>query len=203
MLKRHLLIVMTIVTVAAVAPAAATANSIPNLPFGVHQAYIADASGNPENTNLLLTGSVSVNSVTGLIITCSSAAISMEVNDDGTTWIHAFFAQNCTTNVPGCSARVEQSFGSWGDRFGFDTSSSSFKDYINVDVNITLYSPGCPVGGTFTESGVLSPSISISGGSVTATFSGGSSGSITGPIGSATFSGTFTGIAGSGTQLIY
>jgi len=209
MLRKHLLILMTMAAVAAAAPAAATATTfVPDLPTGlplpVHQAYIADGDGNPENGHIDLLGYVSLNSSTGLVITCLMD-VSMHFYDDGTTWIPFFDGSQCSTNVPGCYGTIEQSLGSWGDRFGYDTNSSSFKDYINVALDVTLHYPGCPVSGTFTETGLLSPGFSVSGGFAHMSFGGASSGTISGPIGSANLSGTLISASGVGsdTQLIY
>jgi len=200
--KKSLLILMTAVAVAAAAPAVATATTfVPDLPSDVDQAYIADADGNPENGYIPMGGYLSLNSSTGLVISCATST-NMWFYDDGTTWIPYFDTFQCNTNVPGCYATIEQHLGSWGDRLGYDTFSSSYKDYINVSIDVTLHAPGCPVSGTFNETGVLSPTITVSGGYAYLTFSGSSSGSVSGPIGSATFSGTIFGSTGSGTQLI-
>ena len=205
MLKKHLLILMTMVAVAAASPAAATATTaVPDLPAGVHQAYIADGDGIPEFGQTALLGFMTMSMSIGLNITCAMD-MRMEFYDDGTTWIPSFDAYQCTTTVPGCTATIKQGLGSWGDRFGYDTSSGSFKDYINVALDVTLHYPGCPVSGTFTETGLLSPTFSMSGGSATLTFDGSSSGTVSSALGTASFNGSLLSAwgIGSGTQLVF
>jgi len=196
------------VAAAAFVPAVASAaTSVPDLPTNltlpVHQAYLADDEGNPEHATVNVEGPLTLNSSTGLVIGCANTA-TVTINDDGTSEVTAFVPAGCTTNVPGCTASIAATNLNWGDRLGYDTNSSSFKDYINVAFNVTL-GAGCPVSGTFTETGILSPTVAVSGGVLTATFSGAASGSVTGPIGSATVSGTLTSTSGvsAGTQLIY
>jgi len=132
----------------------------------------------------------------------------MDYFDDGTTAITGFSASNCMVmgSFTGrCAATIVATNLSWGDRFGFDTNSGNYRDYINVDLDLTLtqISPPtlCPIVGTFTEHGTLSPQLEISGNTLSATFGSGS-GSVTSPLGTATVTGALTGTLPSGTQLV-
>ena len=203
MYKKPLLVVLAAVACALTAPTIASATAIPDLPTGVHQAYIADADGTPESGSITLAGPLTLNSSTGLVVSCANT-MALTFADDGTTAITAYNPTGCTTNVPGCTASTTATNLNWGDRFGYDTSSGTFRDYINLSLNVT-FGAGCPVSGTFSLTGQMSPVITISGGVLAATFSGAASGSVTGPTGSQTWSGTLSSTSGigSGTQLIY
>jgi len=204
MYKTILLAALTVATLCLAAPTVASASTaVPNLPTGVDQAYIADGDGNPESGTFTLQGPLNINSSTGLVISCANHA-TVTFADDGTTAITAYNPTGCTTNIPGCTASTTATNLNWGDRFGYNTSSGTFKDYINLSYSMT-FGAGCPFSGTFIETGLLSPTIAITGGTLTATFSGGASGSVSGPTGSKTWSGTLTSTSGIGsdTQLVF
>jgi len=195
MYKKTLLVLVAAATCALAMPSIASATAIPNLPADVDQAYIADGDGNPESGTFTLQGTLTVNRSTGLTWGCSYDT-TVDFSDDGTTAVTAFSATGCSTNVPGCTLTTSATGLSWGDRFGYDTTSGLFRDYINVATDATLGS-GCPFSGTFAQSGLLSPTIAISGGVLTATFGPGS-GFVTGPLGIETYSGTLTSTSGIG-----
>jgi len=63
--------------------------------------------------------------------------------------------------------------------------------------------PTCPApAGTYPDAGTLSPSVVISGSTLTATFGSGS-GSVSGPLGVATVGGFVTGGVTSGDQIVF
>jgi len=205
MLKKIVLAALTAAALTMVAPAmaSATGTSIPDPVSGDEQAYLADGDGNPEHATIGLAGPLSLNSSTGLVITCQNTA-TMTVLDDGTAEVTAFNPTGCTTNVPGCTSSVSPTYLSWGSRDVWDPVTGKYKGRVNLYIDVHLGS-GCPVSGTFPTSGVLSPTKAVSGGIMTATFSGASSGTVSGAIGTSTVSGTLTSTSGVGadTQLIH
>jgi len=205
MRKKILAAALAAAAVAMVAPSMASATSIPDLPSGVHQAYLADANGDPENGNVTITGPLTLNGAA--TISCTNNDFDVDYFDDGTTAVNSFTASGCAvTGFPSCPVTVTPTNLPWGDRFGYDTSSSTYKDYVNVSIDVTLGAPApaCPTAGTIPETGILSPTISVSGMTLSAVFSGASSGSLSGPLGSANVSGTVTGtLPTSTTQLIF
>lgn len=204
MRKELLTAVLCVATVAAVAPSLASATSIPALPSGVDQAYLADANGDPQNGSYTLTGPLTF---TGAASTsCTNTAFDVDYFDDGTTAITGFSASGCALpGFPSCPFSITPTGLPWGDRFGHDTSSSTYKDYINVsfDFNYGAAAPACPVSGVIPETGLLSPTVSVSGSALSAMFSGSASGAISGPAGSMDLSGTITGAVPSGSQFVF
>jgi len=188
-------------------PLASARTPIPDLPSGVDQAYFADSLGSPENGTVTLSGAL--NLVGAITITCDTD-VSIDYFDDGTTAVTAFAASSCMVFEPlltdRCTITTTATNLSWGDRFGYSTSESVFRDYINVSIDVTFAngpSGPCPVTGTFPETGTLSPMISISGDVLNMTFGAGS-GTVSGPLGSANWQGTLTGtLPTSDTQLIH
>jgi len=208
MRNKILLALLATTAVAMAAPAVATATlgtPIPDLPSGVDQAYLADSDGNPTSGSVTLTGQLNLVGV--LTITCSTHLV-MDYSDDGTTAVTSFTASNCWVagvHTPRCEITIAAQNLDWGDRFGYSTSDSTFRDYINVHFDMTLANTPpqlpCPVTGTFTHHGTLYPTLSISGSTLSATFGSGS-GSVTSPLGTATVAGTLSGTLPSGTQLV-
>jgi len=207
MSNKILLAALAATFIAMTAPAMASASTpVPDLPSGVHQAYLADSDGNPTEGTVTLTGSL--NTVGALTKTCDIHAV-IDYYEDGTTAVTSFTATNCV--IQGalgsrCTVATTPTNLSWGDRFGFNTSDGKFRDYVNVDVDTELTQvpgqPPCPVTGTFTFHGTLSPEISISGSVLSMTFGSGS-GSVTSVIGTQTWNGTLSGTVPSGSQLIF
>jgi len=204
MYKKILLAAIAAATLSLAAPVIATAaTSVPDLPSGDDQAYLADGDGNPEHATINASGILDMISSTGLIITCQYTK-TVTQNDDGTAQVTAFNALACTTNVPGCTASVVAGGLNWGARLGSGFVFSLLRRFFtNASVNVTL-GAGCPVSGTFTITGLISPGVSVSGGVAHFSYGGASSGSMSGPIGTVTFSGTLTSSSGVGsdTQLI-
>jgi len=200
MSKKLLLTTLTAAALALAAPAMASATDVPDLPTNVDQAYLADVDGNPENGSFTLSGRLTmVNSVT---ISCDHH-LTIDFFDDGTSAVDSFTLTNCVIfGFPGCTATWTATNLDWGDRFGYDTTAGAFKDYIDISTDVTIGS-GCPVTGTFPWHGILSPTVSVTAGTITYTFSGSSSGSIISPIGQETWTGTLTGSVGADTQLIH
>jgi len=210
--KKILLGVLAAAALAMAAPSMASATTtlgtaIPALGANDDQAYIADGDGNPEDANITASGTL--NLVGGVTIVCSNN-IQVTVNSDGTATVGTFTPSGCTvTGFPSCSVAIDAENLDWGGRLVYDTGSSpnTYKLRVNVAFNVTFLSPtpNCPVTGTFTESGTLSPDIAVSGGSLTATFTNPGSGTVSSPLGSAGVTGTLTstGGVGSDTQLIH
>jgi len=173
----------------------------PSVPVDSVPAAIGDGGGNAEHATTTFGGAFTLTSSTGLIISCNSSE-GITFHEDGTAESTSFTASSCTTNVPGCTASITSTT-KWWMRAIRKVGSGVWHVAKNVKVTVTL-GGGCPVSGSFDESGLLTPTISISGGVATITYSGSSSGSVSGPIGSATFSGTLTSSSGIGsdTQLV-
>jgi len=205
--KKILLALLTVaalgLTVPTMASAATTNTPIPDLGPNDDQAYLADGDGNPEHATMTLSGTLSGNSSTGLATTCNYNG-TITALEDGTSEVTAWTASNCTTNVPGCTLSTVATNLPWGNRLVFDTGSSVYRDRINAAFDVTL-GAGCPVTGTFPLSGLISPTIAVSGGVLTATFSGASTGTFSGAVGPVTWTGTLTSTSGIGadTQLIF
>jgi len=202
--KKILVVALAVAAVAMVAPSPASATSVPSLPSGVDQAYLADSNGDPQNGNVNLHGLLTLTGAA--TISCSVDTFSLDYFDDGTGAVNAFTTSGCSiAGFPNCPIVVAATSLPWGARFGYDTSSSSYKLYANlsIDVIFSAAAPACPVAGTVPETGVLSPTANISGTALTAAFSGSASGSLSGPLGSADYSGILTGTVPSGSQLIF
>ena len=207
MYKKILLALLTVaalgLTVPAMASAATTNTPIPDLGPNDDQAYLADGDGNPEHATMTLSGTLVSNSSSGLVTTCSYDATITSL-EDGTSEVTSYSPSGCTTNVPGCPLSTVATNLPWGNRLVFDTGSSVYRDRINAAFDVTL-GAGCPVTGTFPLSGAVHPVIAVSGGVLTATFSGASTGTFSGPVGTVTWTGTLTSTSGIGadTQLIF
>jgi len=204
MRKKILAAALAAAAVAMVAPSMASATSVPALPSGVDQAYLADSNGDPQNGNVTITGPLTLTGAAS--ISCTNNDFDVDYFDDGTTAVNSFSASGCTVaGFPSCPVSVTPTSLPWGDRFGYDTSSSQYKDYVNVSIDVTLgaAAPTCPASGTIPETGVLSPHLTITGTTLSATFTGSASGSLTGPLGSADVSGTVSGTLPSGSQFIF
>jgi len=207
--KKILLGVLAAATLALAVPSMASATlgtPVPNLPSGVDQAYLADGLGNAENGTVTLTGNL--NLVGAVTINCDNHVV-IDYFDDGTTAVTDFTTSNCMVAAPltdRCNATVTATNLDWGDRFGYNTSQGVYRDYVNVHFDVTLTNGAggpCPVTGTFSETGTLSPALSISGDVISANFDSGS-GSVSSPLGTATVNGTLTGtLPTDDTQLIH
>jgi len=196
--RKALLAALAATAVAMAGPAIASATDSPELPSGVDQAYLADSDGNPENGSLTLVGTLSMTS--GGTVTCNTD-FTVDFFDDGTSTVSDWVLSNCVlVGAPSCNVAVFPTQFSWGNRFGYDTSSGTYKDYIDIVTDFSL-GTGCPFTGTFSQQGVLSPTVSVASGTISYAFSSGS-GSLTSPFGPATWSGTLTGSVGPGTQLV-
>jgi len=202
MYKKLPLAVLVTAALLLVAPAIATATgtSTPNLPAGVDPACIIDGDGNCEEVTAELEGQLVVTAIAGLAITCNVEE-SITFHEDGTSQVTAFTATGCTTNPNACPPDFPAVNLPWGDRLGYDTGSSTYRDYTNTSILVQLTS-GCFITGAFPANGVLAPTINISGGVLTATYDSGS-GTVSGPLGSARVHGTLTSTSGIGadTQL--
>jgi len=200
--KNTLLATLAVAACTLAAPAVAAATTVPSLPSGIDQAYIADGDGNPESGTMTLTGQVQ-RSTGGVTITCNHHA-EIDFDDDGTTAVTSFSTSGCTSNVPTCSVSVFTTNLNWGNRFGYDPVAGTFHDYINVSASVTLSGPACPVPGTFPSSGTLFPVIDITSGVLTMAFSA-STGTLTNSVGPETWIGTLTSSSGIGadTQLVF
>jgi len=187
-------------------PAMASATAVPNLPLSADQAYIADSGGFPENGTVTVTGTISMN---GAVTLGCQISATIDYFDDGTTAVTAFTATPCMVYgaafTSNCALVVNPTSLDWGDRFGYDTDDSTFRDYINVSLDTIITdgpTPPCPIKGTFGKTGILSPTLSVSGNVLSMTFGSGS-GNLTGPTGSETWSGTLSGTLPSGSNLVY
>jgi len=206
MYKKALLAMAAAAALVIAAPALATATAVPNLPTGVDQAYLADGDSNPEHATITLSGALVV--VGAVTITCDND-FSITANDDGTAAVTAFTPRNCTmAGFPNCFLDITAENLDWGARLGYNTNETPnrYRLYLSITLiyNFTSPTPNCPVTGSFTSSGLLSPAIDITSGSLTATFGSGS-GSTSSPLGTATLFGTLTSTSGVGadTQLIH
>jgi len=203
-MPRSLVVALTAAALVLAAPTVASAaTAVPSLPSGADQAFLADGDGNPIHSTSTLSGSFNKTYGSGLVLTCSGTA-TITTKDDGTSSTTAFNATTgtCSTNVPTCIAHIAGSNLDWGSIQAF--ISSVYRWYTNVDYSVQLTS-GCPVVGTFSETGTLSPTIAVASGVLTETYSGASSGTVTGPLGSSSLSGTLTSTSGvpSDAQLIH
>jgi len=210
MSKTLLLAVLAVAALVVLAPAAASATTtlgtaVPNLPSNVHQAYIADGNGDPEDADITLAGPLTVNGAA--TVSCTSNSMQVTANADGTATVGSLAATGCSVaGFPNCSVDISPENLDWGARLGYDTSSSTYRLYLNTTLiyNFTNTLPNCPVFGAFTSIGSLSPAISISSGVLTAAFGTGS-GSTSGPLGTATIGGSIYSVSGVGsdTQLVF
>jgi len=66
-----------------------------------------------------------------------------------------------------------------------------------------LRPPVCPAFGTIPETGQLSPTVGIGGATLSMTFSGSSSGSLSGSLGLVDWSGTIAGSVPAGSQVVF
>jgi len=205
MLKKTLLGVMAVAAMALAIPSMAqatdTGTPIPTLPTGVDNAHIADLDGNPVNADVTLTGSLRL---TGAVAIVCDNHVVIDIHDDGTSDVTSFTVTNCIVQGAAgavCSAAIGGTNLPWGDKLGFDTRAgiNVFRDYVNVSFDLTLSGANCPITGTFSETGTLFPEVEITGGdTITAHFwdnSGPevSTGTVSGPLGSATVEGTLSG----------
>jgi len=206
MYRKLLLPTLAVVALVMIVPSIATATAVPDLPSNAHQAYIADGGGNPEGGTFTLSGAISINGAHTL--SCSSTDMTIDFFDDGTSAVTGYSATSCViAGFPSCTVTTSATSLGWGDRFGYDTSVGAFRDYINVSFDITFSQglPTCPYpAGTYPKTGTLSPTISISGGVLTATFGSGSGG-LSGPLGTETWGGSLSSTSGIGsdTQLVF
>jgi len=201
--KKILLGVLAAAALAMAAPTMASATTYPGLPSGTSQGYLADSGGNPIHSTVTLDGTL--NLVGGVTITCSNA-VTATINDDGTVDVTAFNTSGCTVSAPfgTCPVTVTSENIPYGGRIVWDGTDYKLHVDVSFNVNFLAAPPTCPVQGSFTDHGTLSPTISISGSVLTATFSGSSSGSLTSPLGSAVVNGPLTSTTGisSGDQLV-
>jgi len=197
MLRKTLLGVMAVAVVAFAAPSMAQATTLlpaPSLPSGVHPAHIADTDGNPVSAHAEITGSVTI--AGAVDITCDVHA-RINFDNTGVSDVTDFTVTPCIVQGPAgavCSATLTATNLYWGNRLAYGTSPGGFRDYVNVSFNLTLSGASCPAAGTYPETGTLFPDISLSGGgtSFSMTFTT-STGTVSGPLGSATFSGVLSG----------
>jgi len=199
--KKILAAALAAAAVAMVAPSMASATSVPALPSGSVQAYLADSNGDPQNGNVTITGTLTLTGAAS--ISCSNNDFDVDYFDDGTTAVNNFTASSCAVaGFPSCPVSVTPTSLPWGDRFGYD--GSVYKDHVNVSIDVTLgaAAPTCPASGTIPETGILSPTVSISGSTLSAAFAGSASGTLSGPLGSADVLGTVTGSVPSGSQFV-
>ena len=165
--------------------------SVPTLPAGVDPAFISDNMGTPEAGTFTLTGTLVLTG--GVTVTCNyHVQIAFRVG--GTSDVAAFQASNCTlAGFSNCTPTVTPTNLTWGSRFAYDTGAAAFKHYVNAHADMTFSQPlpTCPINGTFTVAGTLSPTIDINAGVLTMTFGAGS-GALTGVLGSFQVTGTLT-----------
>jgi len=199
MYKKLLLAVLAAAALALVAPSmasAATGTPAPNLPPGIDPACIGDGTGECEHATIDFAGQLTTTSSAGIDITCQVTA-TITFHTDGTTDVTAFnFGTPCTTNLPGCFVHHIATNLDWGNRLGYSTSDGKYRDYINANISV-IFTSGCPIVGTFSTTGTLSPTVDVSGGSASLTFGTGS-GFLSGPLGNVTFDGTLTSTDGVG-----
>jgi len=201
MSKKILFMTLAAAVLAVAASSAAGATTIPDLPDNVDQAYIADGDGIPEDGTVTLSGWM--NTTSAVAMSCYMHA-TIDFSDDGTTSVTGFSGTDCTVGgFPTCSPTTTATGLGWGDRFGYDTGAELFRDYINVQLDIT-YGTGCPWSGTYTKTGILSPEIGIFGSTLVASFGAGS-GRLTSILGNESWSGSLWSSSGIGadTQLVY
>jgi len=195
MRKKILVAFATAVVAAAVAPAMASASTlVPAVPTGDNQAYLADSGGNPTSGTVHVSGALSLNGAAS--VDCSSNDFTVDLNNDGTGQVTAFTAAGCSvTGFPNCTVSVTPTNLNWGARLVYNTPSGPYRLYVNAKFHITFAqgTPSCPApAGTYDDTGLLSPAVSFSGSTLSATFGAGS-GSVSGPLGTATVGGTVTG----------
>lgn len=201
-LKSKVALAAVIAVGAAAAPTVASAATpVPPLQTGDTQAYASLTAGGARITSPIsrtLRGSLRLNGAGGFAVTCSTSTFTITINPDGTTAVTAASFAGCSTNVAGCNASAVANNLSWGDRLVLN--GGVYRDRINVQFTNTL-SGTCPApAGSYTYTGLLSPTLT-GGTPASATFDA-SSGSVTSPLGSATVSGTLTGTAGQATYFV-
>jgi len=208
MRKKILVAFATAVVAAAVAPAMASASTlVPAVPTGDDQAYLADSGGNPTSGTAHVSGPLTLNGAAS--VDCSTNNFTVGLNSDGTGQVTAFSASGCSvTGFPNCTVSVTPTDLNWGARLVWNNPSGPFRLYVNAKfhVNFAQGTPTCPApAGTYDDTGLLSPEVSFSGSTLSASFGAGS-GSVTGPLGTATVGGTVTGSLTSpstGTQFVF
>jgi len=208
MLRKILIAFAIPVVASAVVPSMASASTaVPTLPSGVYQAYQADSGGNPVDGTVDVSGPLSLNG--WATSDCSTVTLGVTLNDDGTGEVTGFTASSCSvTGFPNCTVATTPTDLPWGVRLGYNDPSGPFRLYVNLKyhVNFAQGTPDCPApAGTYGDTGVLSPAVSFSGSTLSATFGAGS-GSITGPLGTMTVGGTLSGgvtSPGTGSQFVF
>jgi len=202
---RKMLVAGLVVTAAIVmVPSIASATSVPALPGGVHQAYIADVNGDPQNGSLTITGPLTTTGAFSM--SCTNHDEVVDYFDDGTAAVSSYSVTGCTVaGFPSCPITITPTGLPWGASFGHDTSSGTYKLYVNVSLDFTLgaAAPACPAFGTIPETGTLSPTVSITSPTLSMAFAGSTSGTLSGPLGSMDWSGTITGAVPSGSQFVF
>jgi len=208
MRKKILVVFATAVVAAAVAPAMASASTaVPSVPFGDDQAYLADSGGTPTDGTAHIAGSLTLNGAA--TVDCSTYNFTVDLDDLGTGQVTAFSASGCSvTGFPNCTVSFTPTNLNWGARLVWNNPSGPYRLYVNMKFHFGYAQgvPDCPApAGTYDDTGLLSPEVSFSGSTLSATFGAGS-GSFSGPLGTATVGGTVSGSLTSpstGTQFVF
>jgi len=160
----------------ALAPAAVLATGTATPPLGPndHQAYVAEAD-DPIGGTADLSGPLAINDRFGG--TCSYD-FDISYEDDGTATVDDFSTSDCVVNgYPNCTMTTTPTDLPWGARLVHDTNDGKDRLRMNMRFAITMHQGTwtCPVpAGTYQGVGALSPSLSFSGGVLTASFGLGS-----------------------------
>ena len=202
-MRSILLAALAISSVAFALPAVASAGtSDPGLATGDDQAYLADSNGDPQNGSATTSGALTLTGAA--TISCSSVSNDSDYSDDGSGVVNSYSTSGCAVaGFPSCPVTVAPTNLGWFKRF-VRAATSIFRVRINISISITFGAgtPTCPVpAGTYPLAGILSPAVSISGTTLTESFGTGS-GSLSGPLGTATVDGTLTGAVPSGSQFV-
>jgi len=198
MLKTLLVAAIATAILLTVAPSVViAATTVPTLPTDVDPVCIANANSECEHVTIEAAGVITLTGNSGLLRIVCDVSTSITYNGDGTSSVTAFDTVDpCGTNLPNCTVDVNAANLGWGDNLGYFTPGAVFVDYINVDYT-TQFTGSCPVSGTFTQSGTLTPSIAVGGGEFSMSFGIGS-GNTSGALGTVSWDGVLTGSSGLG-----
>jgi len=195
MRKKILVAALAAASIAVVAPSmASAATAVPPLTSGATQGFITNALNVAQAGSFTATGPLVLSGAAS--ISCSSNSFGVSYTTAGTGTVTSFTAGGCAVSgFPSCPVSITPTDLPWGVRINKGGSTPPFTLDVNTSFHIVFGSgtPTCPApAGTYNDTGLLSPMLSVSGGVISAAFDAGS-GSVTGPLGSATVSGTVSG----------
>jgi len=206
MRKKILVAALAAASIAMVAPSMASASTAtPPLTSGSAQAFITNNLNVAQAGTVTVTGPLTLNGAAP--INCSGNSFTTSYTTAGTATVTAFSATGCVLpSHPSCTVSITPTDLPWGARLQKNNPSTpGFTLHVNTSFHIVFAqgTPTCPApAGTYNDTGLLQPMLTVSGTTLSATFDAGS-GSVTGPLGSATVAGTVGGPLPAGSTKLF